>query len=160
MVRDALSIEGPTGLLIAAAVPVASAVNLVMIRRTGARVDLAPAVLLGALISGIVLLPFIWPVRTSIPASDLLVLALLGAFQLALPCWLMVRAARLLRPHEVSLIALLEVVLGPLWVWLGVGETTSTATLQGGALILLALVTHELLSARAPHVPARTTPPG
>ena len=43
-------------------------------------------------------------------------------------------------PHEMALIGLLEVVLGPLWAWLGAGEAISSATLQGGALVLAALL--------------------
>jgi drug/metabolite transporter (DMT)-like permease len=160
MVREALSTEGPEGLLIAATVPLASAINLVTIRRTGVRVDLAPAVLLGALLSCLVLLPFMASGGTLPNAEDLLVLALLGAFQLALPCWLMVRAARKLKPHEVSLIALLEVVLGPLWVWLGAGEATSMTTLQGGALIVIALIVNEIRSAREPRAVFESEPAG
>jgi drug/metabolite transporter (DMT)-like permease len=148
MVREALSTEGPQGLLIAATVPLASAVNLVAIRRSGESVDLGPAVLLGASISCLAILPFIGAGGLNRPSPDLLILAALGAFQLAVPCWLMVRAARRLRPHEVSLIALLEVVVGPLWVWLGAGETTSATTLQGGAVIVSALIINEFFNAR------------
>ena len=83
-----------------------------------------------------------WPVSAG--ARDLLILALLGAFQLALPCWLMVRALAWLAPHEVALIALLEVVLGPLWAWIFAGEATSVATLQGGAVVLAALIVNTL----------------
>jgi drug/metabolite transporter (DMT)-like permease len=150
MVREALSGEGLIGLAIAAGVPLASAVNLVTIRRTGARVDLAPAVWIGAILSSLALLPFLARDEWLPPTTDLLVLLLLGAFQLALPCWLMVRAARLLKPHEVALIALLEVVLGPLWAWLGAGEVTPASTLQGGAVIVLALLANEWLRARQP----------
>jgi drug/metabolite transporter (DMT)-like permease len=149
MVREALSTEGPQGLLIAATVPLASAVNLVAIRRSGASVDLGPAVLLGASISCLAILPFTGPGGLNRPNPDLLILAALGAFQLAVPCWLMVRAARRLRPHEVSLIALLEVVVGPLWVWLGAGETTSATTLQGGGVIVAALIINEFFNARS-----------
>jgi len=148
MVREALSTEGPEGLLIAATVPVASAINLVAMRRSGTRVNLGPAVMLGASISCLVLLPFVGSSVIEPPPRDLLILALLGAFQLALPCWLMVRAARRLKPHEVSLIALLEVVLGPVWVWLGAGEVTPITTIQGGGVIVAALIINEVLSAR------------
>jgi len=43
---------------------------------------------------------------------------------------------------EASLIAVLESVLGPLWVWLAVGERPGMFSLIGGALILTALVAH------------------
>lgn len=142
MVREAISAEGLSGMLIALGVPVASAINLVTLRRLHAQLDLAPAVLLGALISCIATLPLAWPFSAG--PRDLLIIALLGAFQLALPCWLMVRALAWLAPHEVALIALLEVVLGPLWAWMFVGEATPLATLQGGAIVLAALVINAL----------------
>jgi drug/metabolite transporter (DMT)-like permease len=38
------------------------------------------------------------------------------------------------------LITLLEVILGPIWVWLVLSERPDTATLAGGAVIMLAVV--------------------
>ncbi|MEY4212156.1 MAG: hypothetical protein RL458_381 [Pseudomonadota bacterium] len=148
MVHEAISVDGLTGILIALGVPLASAINLVTLRRVHAELDLAPAVLLGALISCAAMLPLAWPLATG--GRDLLILAFLGAFQLALPCWLMVRALAWLAPHEVALIALLEVVLGPLWAWLFVGEATHAATLQGGVVVLAALVVNTLATRSSP----------
>jgi drug/metabolite transporter (DMT)-like permease len=148
MVHEAISVDGPTGILIALGVPLASAINLVTLRRVHAELDLAPAVLVGALISCAAMLPLAWPLATG--GRDLLILAFLGAFQLALPCWLMVRALAWLAPHEVALIALLEVVLGPLWAWLFVGEATHAATLQGGVVVLAALVVNTLATRSSP----------
>jgi len=149
MVRDGVSPEGASGMLIALGVPVAAAINLVTLRRMHARVDLAPAVLVGALISCLATLPLIWP--ATISAHDLLILALLGVVQLALPCMLMVRAARHLAPQEIALIALLEVVLGPIWAWLGAGEVIPVATMQGGLIVIAALAADAWLgSARMP----------
>jgi drug/metabolite transporter (DMT)-like permease len=147
MVREGLSSSGVTGMAIAFAVPVAAAVNIVVLKRAHASVDLVPAVLLGALIAIAVTLPVAWPLSAS--ASDLAILAALGVFQLGVPCMLMVGATRHLAPHEIGLLCLLEVVLGPLWVWLGVGESPSASALQGGALVLSALVLNELVGIRA-----------
>lgn len=146
MVREGLSGEGLAGMAIAAAVPVASAINIVVLRRLRASVDLAPAVLTGALLSCAATLPAAWPLSAT--PGDIAILAVLGFFQLALPCMLMVRTTRHLAPHEVALIALLEVVLGPIWAWLGAGEAIGAATLQGGAVVLAALAGNEWLAAR------------
>jgi drug/metabolite transporter (DMT)-like permease len=137
------------GMLIALAVPLAAAVNLVTLKHAGRSVDLMPAVLLGAVFSAALTLPFALPFTAS--AHDLLLLALLGCLQLGLPCMLMVRASPHLSAPEISLLALLEVVLGPLWVWLGAGEAPAMATLAGGALVIAALLVNELaaLGARA-----------
>jgi drug/metabolite transporter (DMT)-like permease len=135
------------GMLIAFTVPIASAINLVTPQKTRARVDLVPAVLLGGAISAALMLPLAVPLQAA--TRDIFLLALLGFFQLGLPCMLMVVAARRLSAPEVSLLALLEVVLGPLWAWLGAGEVPAAATLAGGALVLGALVLNEAAALRA-----------
>ena len=135
------------GMLIAFTVPVASAINLVTLQKTRARVDLVPAVFLGGVISALAMLPLAAPFQAG--PRDLLLLAVLGFFQLGLPCMLMVVAARSLSAPEVSLLALLEVVLGPLWAWLGAGEVPAAATLAGGLLVMGALVLNELAALHA-----------
>jgi len=52
--------------------------------------------------------------------------------------------SRTLTAPEIALLALLEVVLGPLWAWLGAGEAPGAATLAGGAMVLAALAGNEL----------------
>lgn len=147
MVRDGLMTDDGgggqlAGMLVAAGVPIASAINLVAMKRLQRRVDLIPAVLIGALLSCLATLPFVFPMQAS--GSDLALLAGLGVFQLAVPCSMMIRAARHLTPQETALLALLEVVFGPLWAWLGAGEAPALATLVGGSLILVALIGNEL----------------
>ena len=75
-------------------------------------------------------------------------LALLGTVQLAIPCLMAVAVARVLSGPEISLLGLLEVVFGVLWVWLGTDETPSMAVLGGGALVLGALAANEALALR------------
>jgi drug/metabolite transporter (DMT)-like permease len=130
------------GMLIALAVPLAAAVNLVTLKHAGRSVDLIPAVLLGAAFSAAITLPFALPFTAG--AHDIFLLALLGCVQLGLPCMLMVRASPHLSAPEISLLALLEVVLGPLWAWLGAGEAPALATLAGGAVVIAALILNEL----------------
>ena len=135
------------GMLVALAVPVASAVNLVLLQKARARVDLVPAVFLGGVISAAVMLPLATPLQAS--PREIALLAALGIFQLGVPCMLMVVASRNLSAPEISLLALLEVVLGPLWAWLGAGEVPAAATISGGLLVLGALVVNELAALRA-----------
>jgi drug/metabolite transporter (DMT)-like permease len=133
-------------MLVALAVPVASAINLVTLQKTRARVDLVPAVFLGGAISAALMLPLALPLQAG--PRDIALLAVLGFFQLGLPCTLMVMASRHLSAPEISLLALLEVVLGPLWAWLGAGEVPAAATVGGGALVLAALVANEAAALR------------
>lgn len=149
MFADSLRIESGTaalGMLIAFGAPLASAINVVILKKRGGSVDLIPAVFLGGTISALLVMPFAWPLMAD--ARDIALLALLGFFQLGLPCMLLVIAARQLSATEVALLALLEVVLGPLWAWLGAGEVPSASALFGGALVLSALLFNEMVAAR------------
>lgn len=137
------------GTAVALGVPLAAAVNWTLLQaRRGAPAggDFMPAVLIGALISALLTLPLAWPLAGT--ATDIGWLALLGVAQLAVPCLLAVRAARVLSAPEIALLGLLEVVFGVLWAWLGAGETPGPEVLAGGGLVLAALVAHELLALR------------
>ena len=136
------------GTAVALAVPVAAAVNWTLLQHLKGREgsDMLPAVLLGALLSAVLTLPLALPFAAS--AHDLGLLALLGTVQLAIPCLLAVVAARVLSASEISLLALLEVVFGVAWAWLGAGEAPSAAVLGGGLLVLGALVANEAAALR------------
>jgi drug/metabolite transporter (DMT)-like permease len=142
------------GTLVALAVPLAGAVNFTLLQHVGLdrrRVsadagktgqDMLPAVLLGASLSALAMLPLSWPFQAS--SHDLSLLLLLGVFQLAIPCLLVVRLSMELPAPEISLLAQLEVVFGVTWAWLWAGEQLSANTLIGGTLVLGAMVANEL----------------
>jgi drug/metabolite transporter (DMT)-like permease len=130
------------GMAIAFVIPVASAINVVVLRASAAKLDLIPAVMLGGALSCLIALPFALPF-TGTP-RDLALLAFLGVFQLGVPCMLLVLASRALLAPEIALLGLLEVVLGPLWAWLGAGEVPAGSTLLGGMIVLAALALNEL----------------
>jgi drug/metabolite transporter (DMT)-like permease len=137
------------GTAVALAVPIAAAVNWVLIQhnRGAAQQDMLPAVLIGALVSALVTLPLALPFAAS--PRDLALLALLGTVQLAIPCLIAVTVARSLSAPEISLLALLEVVFGVAWAWLGANEAPSAHVLGGGLLVLAALAANEGLALRA-----------
>ena len=137
------------GSLVALCVPMAGAVNWTVVQRSqahGEKLDLVPSVLVGAVLSTLATLPLSFPFAAS--GSDLGWLALLGLVQLAIPCSLSVLCARVLKAPEVSLLALLEVIFGILWAWLGANETPTPEVLVGGALVVGALAGNELLGWR------------
>ena len=142
MFRSGLSAAHLAGMAVAFVVPVASALNVVTLRATAARLDLLPAVMLGGALSCLIALPLALPFQAT--GRDIVLLGLLGVFQLGLPCMLLVLASRALLAPELALLGLLEVVLGPLWAWLGAGEVPAQATLTGGCIVLAALVLNEL----------------
>ena len=102
-----------------------------------------PAVLIGAVLSALYTLPLSLPFAAT--PRDLGLLAFLGVFQLAVPCLLAVRVAAVLPAAEMSLLGLLEVLMGVLWAWAWAGEQPGASALVGGAIVIAALVGNELL---------------
>ncbi len=134
------------GTLVALLVPMAAAVNWTVVQRSqahGEKIDLVPAVLVGAAISSLATLPLAFPFAAT--GQDIALLALLGLVQLAIPCVLSVVCARVLKAPEISLLALLEIIFGILLAWVGAGEVPGSSVLTGGALVIGALVANELM---------------
>ena len=110
----------------------------IVITRHRRDISMAPAICLSQVIVLAVAAPFASP--STIDAHDLVFLVLLGVGQMGLGLAFLTMGARLLPAGEVALITLLEVVLGPLLVWITVGETPAATTLLGGAVVVLAVV--------------------
>ncbi|MCL4801382.1 MAG: DMT family transporter [Burkholderiales bacterium] len=142
MFGDALNTGNLEGSLIAAAVPLAAAANYVAVKRGGGRVDFIAALALGGLLSMLVTSPLAYPFSAG--GTDLALFATLGVFQLGVPgiLYVMIAVPRL-SAAEVGLLSLLEVIFGPLWVWLSRGETPSALALAGGAIVIAALAVNE-----------------
>ena len=142
------------GVLVALGVPIAAATNWTLMQHLhhgpgddeGEAGDMLPAVLAGSLLSAAVTLPLALPLAAT--PHDLGLLALLGSVQLGIPCLIAMAVSRVLKAPEISLLALLEVVFGVLWAWLGAGEEPGAAVLGGGSLVLAALVGNEALAMR------------
>jgi drug/metabolite transporter (DMT)-like permease len=109
----------------------------IVISRHRRDVSMAPATCLAQALLVVAFLPFAAP--GAVPGDDLLALAALGAGQIGLGLVFLTLGARLIPAAQVALISLLEVVLGPLWVWMAVSERPSTATLIGGAVVIVAV---------------------
>jgi drug/metabolite transporter (DMT)-like permease len=111
---------------------------MIVITRWRHDVSMAPATCLSQLVLVAVFLPFATP--SEISGGDIGWLAALGIGQIGLGFALLTVGARLIPAAQVGLITLLEVVLGPVWVWLALDERPSTATLIGGAIVIVAIV--------------------
>lgn len=135
---------GVEGGVVAAVLPfvmtVAFAVVIVL-SRVRADISFAPAAFLSQLLVIACLGPF--AKMGSASGSDWLWLALLGAI-VASGIVLMTIAAQRLPASEIALITLLQIVLGPLYVWLAYREQPSVSTLLGGAVIVAAVVVQAL----------------
>jgi len=76
----------------------------------------------------------------TVPSDDWPMLVAIGVVQMGVALALFSIGARLIPAPEAALLTLLEVVLGPLWVWLAISERPSDATLVGGAILIGAVV--------------------
>lgn len=76
----------------------------------------------------------------SVGVWDLGMCTILGVFQISFGLMLYTAGSRYLPAAELTLLSLTEVILGPIWVWLGVGEVPSAWTLAGGMIMLAAVV--------------------
>jgi drug/metabolite transporter (DMT)-like permease len=86
---------------------------------------------------------------------DLLYSLAFGVFQVGLGLVLFTTGARYLTAAEATLLALLEVVLGPLWTWLLFPEVPSELGLIGGLILLAAMILQAASGMRR-----RRQPPG
>jgi drug/metabolite transporter (DMT)-like permease len=156
MYGSQLSLGDPNfliGSMVALCVPIAGSVQWTLVQKSqseGQNLDLVPSVLLGALLSSLLTLPLSMPFQAS--AHDVGLLAILGLFQLAIPCALSVVCARVLKAPEVALLALLEIVFGIALAWWGANEAPQLSVLLGGALVLGALLLNEWLGWRQNNV--------
>ncbi len=134
------------GNLLALAIPMAFGMNIVVLRRAKTHVNMVPSVMLAGIFSILLALPLAWPL--SISLKDLVVLGVMGCIQLGMGCILMTMAARYILASEIGLLSLLETILGPIWVWLGIGERPTDLALAGGVIVVGALLANELKGLR------------
>jgi drug/metabolite transporter (DMT)-like permease len=125
----------------------------VVLRRHATK-DMQPAVALSGALSAALAFALLW--LTGIGWSGFAALGwsnigwtvgncvLLVPFAMAM----LAAGARYLPAAEVALLLLIEVVLGPLWVWWILGEEPPTTTLIGGAVILFSVAAHALMTLR------------
>ena len=152
----AVMVGGPGGAsLLGQALSLLMAVSfalVLVITRHRHDVSMAPATCLSQVLVFAAAAPFAG--TAAIGVRDGLLLATLGVCQIGLGLIFLTIGGRLIPAGEVGLITLLEVVLGPLWVWALLAERPGTATLVGGAVVLGAV----LLQARSDTEPPPTVP--
>jgi drug/metabolite transporter (DMT)-like permease len=113
---------------------------VIVITRRHLEISMTPATALGVGIAFLATAPFSH--FGGVSPGDFALLAALGAGQMALGLILFTAGARLIPAAQAGLITLLEVVLGPLWVWLIYREDPDALTLLGGAVIIAAVLLH------------------
>jgi len=133
------------GNIFAIVAAVVYAISIVIMRGSGG-VNLIPAVCVAGLVSMAVTLPY--ADLSTVPVRDMIILAAMGIGQISLGLVLFVFGAQRLPPAETALIALVETILAPLWVWLAINEVPSDWALIGGGILFAAVFANTALSLR------------
>lgn len=151
MMAGAMSRQDLIGIGAAFAMTAGFASSLVQAKRYP-QLDMTLVTVASAAISAMIAFPFAADVMPA--PSQLVACALLGGLTTGLANVLSLIGGRLIRSGEAGLISLLDVPLGPLWVWLAFGETIGSGALMGGGIVVAAVLFYLLWPARTPAVVA------
>lgn len=119
-----------------------------------AQKDASPfeTVILGNLLAAVICLPFMFGSMPSL--QGWLILAFLGAVQLALAYYLYALGIKKVSALGAIIITTIEPIMNPLWVVVGVGETPGPWSILGGLLVLAAVTGRGIYAARRKPAPA------
>lgn len=114
--------------------------------------DMMPVAFLGSILSALFAAGVLIYRGEPIPAlpQDMAVAFAIGFFVVALGMVLFTLGSRVVPAAELTLLSLVEVLLGPIWVWLALGETASRNTLIGGGVLLAGVLFNAAMGARRP----------
>lgn len=149
MVREGLAVGALDGNVAAVLSALGFAVFTLTLR-WGRLTDMMPAVVLGGLFSMVAaaILLMVHGRPLMVPVGDIVLCVLMGALLLGLGMVLYTLGSRVIPAAELTLLSMVEVLLAPIWVWLVLGETATTATFVGGAVVLAAVALNALSGAR------------
>jgi drug/metabolite transporter (DMT)-like permease len=132
-VASSLQAGAALGMAVAAIVSLCMSTNYVVVRHRR-DVGMAPSLALAGVISGIVALPFVE--LQSVDSRQMAWLLALGPGQLAGGLLLYIASLKRIPAGRAALLGLLELVLGPIWVWAIDGEKPGDLTLVGGVIVI------------------------
>ena len=115
-----------------------------VILRSGKEIDMTPAVFYAGVFSAVPagVVAMVFGSGLAVPWTDFVLCTGLGVVQLGIGSVLFAMASTVVPAVELTLFALGEPLLAPIWVWIGVGEVPSISTFIGGAILIGALLLH------------------
>jgi drug/metabolite transporter (DMT)-like permease len=108
------------------------------------------AISCSGLLTALLVLPLASPF--SVSQADMGYLLIMGLYMLPIGTALMFLGPRYVPAAEVGLLLLLESILGPVWVWMALGEEPGNTTLVGGAIVLSTLAINTVWALRQPRL--------
>ena len=82
------------------------------------------------------------------PVSDTGVSMFMGVFQLGLGLSIYTFGSKVVPAAELALLSMTEVLLGPIWVWIFIGELAGVRTFAGGTILMASIVGNALSGIR------------
>ncbi|MEM7291907.1 MAG: DMT family transporter [Pseudomonadota bacterium] len=123
---------------------VASFVVYLLILRSERDRDMLPATCLGGFVMAMCGLS--GANDLDISTHDIAIATVMGCVQFLIGFMCFTIATRYILASEVALFALVESILAPIWVWIGMGETPSVLTLIGSAVVLVSVTVYCLMA--------------
>lgn len=143
-----LSVQGRAGNLVALLSGVFYAVTVLLLRRNAGPAAQWTAIA-GNALAAILVIPFL-SAPFDLPVRAWGVLVFLGVVQIGCAYALFIRGLETIPAAQASIIALLEPILNPVWVYLGVGERPTPLAIAGAAVVVGAIAWRTAVSGRAP----------
>ena len=112
-------------------------------------INMVPALLFSGIVNAVAGLMVIGG-EINISGHDILLSFVWGAGMQALGFSLFIIASRYFVAAEVTLFSLLELSIGPMWVWFLLGETPVLATLVGGGIVIVSILSKTLFELTRP----------
>ena len=127
------------------------ALYFVLVRLAGETLDMVPCNIIAGLFVGFISLILGAKPSSVALGSDCLYLVLQGCILLTVSFALLTVGGSMISAPEVSMLLLLETLLGPVWVFLGGFEAPPPNTIYGGVLLILTIVLHSAYALREEH---------
>ena len=112
--------------------------------RYAKKIDLVPSAVIGKLC--VAIFAYFFVDNFQLIQNDIFIVPLMCVMCVAIPFVLVTIAPRFITAAEVNLFFLLEVILGPIWVWWVIKEQPSLETIIGGLVIIITIAIHSILA--------------
>ena len=143
-----LSSQGMRGNAVALLSGVFYAATVLLLRRHRGEASQWTAIL-GNALGALCALPFL-PRPLAVTIHDFSILAFLGVVQIGCAYALFVKGLEAITATEASIVSLLEPILNPIWVFLGMGERPTAFAIAGGVIVVAAIVWRTVTTGSSP----------
>ena len=150
MAADGLDTGAADGFLLAALIPACLGLYNVLVRSTPTVDPVIPALVANSIVAVVAATTALATDGLDVSFRDFVLGFIAGFVLIGVGLPLFNLGHRSVPTAQISLLIMTELVLAPLWVWIWPGETPSTATLIGGAVVIGAVIYQITAAERVP----------